>query len=101
MEFGERLAALRIIRDKSAREMSLALGQSASYINSIENGKAFPSMPIFFKICDYLEITPHDFFDKNATNPVLLNRLKANAESLGTDDLRVLVRLTDLIISNE
>lgn len=99
IEFGERLASLRVLRNKSAREMSFALGQSASYINSIENGKAFPSMPIFFKICDYLDITPYDFFDTNATDPVLINRLKANAGILKSDDLRILVRLTDLIIS--
>ena len=46
----------------SAREMSLALGQNPSYINRIENGKALPSMQGFFSICEYLQITPGDFF---------------------------------------
>lgn len=62
-EFGERLARLRTIKGVSAREMSLALGQSAGYINNIENSKNYPSMAVFMEICEYLEISPKDFFD--------------------------------------
>lgn len=61
-EFSKRLCELRLEKGVSAREMSLSLGQSASYINRIENGKMLPSMGGFFKICDYLSITPHAFF---------------------------------------
>ena len=42
--FAERLSQLREARQVSAREMSLAIGQNCSYINRIENKKAFPSM---------------------------------------------------------
>lgn len=65
--FAKRLAQLRIEKGVSARDMSLTLGQSKSYINRIENGKMMPSMPVFFYICDYLKITPKDFFDVNNT----------------------------------
>lgn len=34
--FGQRLAQLRITKGVSARDMSLSLGQSPSYINKIE-----------------------------------------------------------------
>ena len=61
-EFSKRLCELRLEKGVSAREMSLSLGQSASYINRIENGKMLPSMSGFFKICDYLSITPNGFF---------------------------------------
>ena len=61
-EFSKRLCELRLEKGVSAREMSLSLGQSASYINRIENGKMLPSMGGFFKICDYFSITPHYFF---------------------------------------
>ena len=64
-EFSKRLCELRLEKGVSAREMSLSLGQSASYINyinRIENGKMLPSMGGFFKICDYLSITPDFFF---------------------------------------
>lgn len=40
----ERLAKLRIVKDVSARNMSLSLGQANNYINNIENKKSLPSM---------------------------------------------------------
>ena len=36
-KFAERLAELRIAKGVSARDMSLSIGQSAGYINNIEN----------------------------------------------------------------
>lgn len=60
--FAERLSTLRMQKNVSAREMSLAIGQNDSYINRIENGKAFPSMQVFFYICEYLKITPQEFW---------------------------------------
>lgn len=78
--FAERLAALRIQKNISAREMSLALGQNESYINRIENGKAFPSMQVFFYICEYLGITPREFWDIENESPKktteIINTLK-------------------------
>ena len=65
--FRWRLAELRGQAGISARDLSLSLGQSESYINKIENGKAFPSMQMFFYICEYLGVTPSEFFD-NANN---------------------------------
>ncbi len=61
--FQLRLAQLRRSKKVSARNMSLALGQCESYINKIENGKAFPSMRLFFSICEYFGISPRQFFD--------------------------------------
>lgn len=58
----ERLSKLRIAKGVSAREMSLAIGQNESFINRIENGKALPSMQAFFYICEYLRVTPSEFF---------------------------------------
>ena len=66
---GERLAHLRILKNVSAREMSLSIGLSANYINKIENGKSLPSMAVFFYICDYLNISQKDFFDLENDNP--------------------------------
>ena len=54
--FYKRLTQLRNKQGISARDMSLSLGQSESYINKIENGKALPSMSAFFYICDFLKI---------------------------------------------
>ncbi len=61
-KFADRLAQLRLLSRVSCREMSLALGQCEGYVNKIENGKTFPSLQNFFCICDYLDVTPKEFF---------------------------------------
>lgn len=43
-EFIERLVALRMAKGVSARDMSLSIGQSSSYINNIESGMSYPSI---------------------------------------------------------
>lgn len=65
----ERLAQLRMQKGVSARDMSLSLGQSESYINKIENRRTLPSMDGFFYICEYLKITPQEFFSDTLSNP--------------------------------
>ena len=67
--FSERLAQLRLERGVSARDMSLSLGQSESYINKIENKRTMPSMAGFFYICEYLGIEPKEFFDTETISP--------------------------------
>lgn len=64
-----RITELRTQKGISARDMSLSLGQSESYINKIENKRTLPSMAGFFYICEYLEITPQDFFNVDSPNP--------------------------------
>lgn len=66
--FADRLRLLRNERNISAREMSLALGQNESYINKIETGQRSIPMSAFFKICDFLNITPSDFFNEKIKN---------------------------------
>jgi len=60
-DFALRLAQLREKKNVSAREMSLAIGQNAGYINNIESGKSLPSLPGIFYICDYLGISVGEF----------------------------------------
>ena len=67
--FSERLTQLRLEKGVSARDMSLSLGQSESYINKIENRRTMPSMVGFFYICEYLNIEPQDFFNTKITSP--------------------------------
>ncbi|BCJ93050.1 hypothetical protein acsn021_06190 [Anaerocolumna cellulosilytica] len=73
--FSERLVKLRMQKGVSARDMSLSLGQSENYINMIENKKNLPSMAMFFNICEYLNISPSDFFEYNLNNPVKSNQI--------------------------
>lgn len=75
--FCKRLTELRLEKGVSARDMSLSLGQSESYINRIENQKMLPSMTVFFYICEYFEISPHDFFQtENRLSKELIDTMK-------------------------
>lgn len=65
----KRIADLRTQKGVSARDMSLSLGQSESYINKIENGRTLPSMTGFIYICEYFGLTPQEFFDTETSSP--------------------------------
>lgn len=97
--FAERIARLRKQKGVTARDMSLSLGQGVNYINTIENGKAYPKMESFFYICDYLGITPGEFFDVENEFPAHLSNLLATLKTLSLEDLELIAlvaeRLTD------
>lgn len=86
-EFQTRLAQLREKKGVSARDMSLSIGQNPGYINNIETGKALPSMSGFFYICEYLQLSPKDFFDTGAKNPEKLNELIKDLKKLDDKQL--------------
>lgn len=83
----ERLSKLRTQKGVSARDMSLSLGQSESYINKIENKKSLPSMSGFFYICEYLNVHPRDFFNDEINSPVKLNELLVELKKLNDGQL--------------
>ena len=92
-EFIKRLVELRMNKGVSARDMSLSLGQSPSYINNIENGVNFPSMTVFFYICDYFGITPKDFFDTETQNPTKATELLETVKGLSTEQMDNLISI--------
>lgn len=91
----ERLTQLRMKRNVSEYKMSLDLGHSKSYIQSIVSGRAMPSMTEFLYICDYLDVTPAEFFDEQIENPALLKQIIEKARAMGDDDLHLLCQLMD------
>ena len=84
----ERIAQLRMAKGVSARDMSLSIGQNSNYINHIENGKSMPSMQGFFYICEYLNISPKEFFDEGTKNPALLQDIIADLNDLDEKQMR-------------
>ncbi len=92
-EFSRRLSALRINKGVSARDMSLSIGQSAGYINNIENGVNYPSMQNFFYICEYLGITPVEFFDTATIDPGKVTELISAVKGLNGEQLDNLIYL--------
>ena len=97
----ERLAQLRIQKGVSARDMSLTLGQADNYINSIENKKMNPSMAVFLYICEYLHITPQEFFDENNSYPERLSDLIVDLKKLDEKALDHISGIVKEIISNK
>ncbi len=91
--FCKRLAELRMQKGISAREMSLSLGLSDSYINKIENGKTLPSMEAFFDICSFLNVSPHDFFDEGCAFPVLIQTAVHEMQHLSEAQLKRIISL--------
>lgn len=94
-QFIKRLTTLRMQKGVSARDMSLSLGQSPGYINNIENGVNYPSMSVFFYICEYFGISPKEFFDTETQNPSKLNELVEAAKGLTDAQLDNLIVLTN------
>ncbi len=80
--FYDRLMKLRTEKGVSAREMSLSIGQSAGYINGLENRNGFPSMQMFFYICEYLGVTPSEFFDSSNSHPLEYQELLKDMDAL-------------------
>lgn len=84
-DFIKRLTELRLNKKASARDMSLSIGQSENYIYNIEAGRALPSMSAFLSICDYLGITPSEFFDTHNAQPERLREAIKNLQKLDNE----------------
>lgn len=97
-EFSQRLAQLRLQKGISARDMSLSIGQNPGYINTIENGKSFPTMTNFFYIYEYLNITPEEFFDMSSDNPETLKELIENIKLLNSSQLDAVTMIVNELL---
>ena len=96
--FSLRLAQLREKKGVSARDMSLSMGQNPGYINNIESGKSMPSLSGIFYICDYLGVTPSEFFDMEVQNPTRLKEIVANLKRLDDRQLDMISSLVKDIL---
>lgn len=92
--FAERIAGLRMSKnDKlSSRKLSQELNQCESYINKIETGRALPSMEMFFKICEYFDVTPAEFF-MDDTDPHQKNELNDLYSEMDSDSRTLILQL--------
>lgn len=90
-DFIKRLTELRMSKGVSAQDMSYSIGMSHSYINRLENSVGLPTMENFFYICDYLGVTPKEFFDFDTGNPSKLSLILKEALPLSDEQLDVLL----------
>lgn len=96
--FPMRLAELRNQKGVSARDMSLSIGQNPGYINNIETGKALPSMAAFFFICDFLKITPQEFFDDGSKDPEEIRSITDNLKKLDNKQLQSIASIIEGLV---
>lgn len=96
--FSERLARLRMKEGISARDMSISMGQSSGYINKIENRQNLPSMTGFFAICDYLDISPEEFFNQNLTDPHRISVIENKLMLLSDEKLKAVDIMIDALL---
>ncbi|MDO4756949.1 MAG: helix-turn-helix transcriptional regulator [Parabacteroides sp.] len=87
----DRITQLRVQKGVSEYKMSYDLGHSRSYIYNISSGKSLPPMAEFLEICDYLGVTPSDFFNDTTANPVLLQTAIEELKKLSDDDLVLMI----------
>ncbi|MBQ2785480.1 MAG: helix-turn-helix transcriptional regulator [Oscillospiraceae bacterium] len=92
-DFSLRLALLREKKGVSARDMSLSIGQNPGYINNIETGKSMPSLTGIFYICEYLGVTPSEFFDLESTNPSKIDAIVQDMKHLDDAQLDTIAAL--------
>ena len=93
-----RIAELRTQKGISARDMSLSLGQSERYINKIENKRTLPSMAGFIYICEYLGITPQEFFNVDSPAPQKAKDLLHEFEKLTASQIdHVMLIVKDIV----
>lgn len=95
----QRITELRIQKNVSEYKMSLDLGHSKSYMQSISSGRALPSMIEFLNICEYFDITPFEFFDTNQNEVLILKELNNEAKKLKKEDINLLIQLAKKINS--
>ena len=93
--FAERLASLRSQKGESAREMSLSLGQGPGYISNIENGYSWPSVEMLFEICEYLNITPAEFFSYTTRHPAPSKPLAAIIDQLNREERELITQIIE------
>lgn len=89
----KRISDLRISKGVSARDMSLSLGQNASYINRIENKKALPSLTMLTYICEYLGISLSEFFDEGNILPGRLREVNEELRKLTPAQIDIILSM--------
>ena len=81
--FINNLKHFRKIRNVRQLDLALEIGKSSNYINSIENGKYFPSPETIEQIANFLKIEPIQLFGKNGCKEnILLNNSESYANEL-------------------
>lgn len=91
----DRISILRTKKNVSEYKMSMDLGHSKSYMQSISSGRAAPSMSEFLYICEYLGVTPKEFFDDEMDAPAKVCKLYELVRNMPEADLDILIHTAE------
>ena len=87
----DRISKLREEKQVSERKMSLDLGHSTSYIRSITSGRSLPSMSEFLYICEYLGVTPMEFFNEDKATTLMQQKAIDYIYSMSDEDVSLMI----------
>ena len=87
-QFSKRLAELRTKKGVSARDMSLSIGQNPGYIRAIECGT----------ICEYLNVTPQEFFNFSEEPSNGMNALTDQLQQFDSEQINALAAFIKTIV---
>lgn len=87
----DRISKLREQKQVSERKMSLDLGHSTSYIRSITSGRSLPSMSEFLYICEYLGVTPMEFFNEDKATTLMQQKAIDYMYSMSDEDVSLMI----------
>ena len=77
----------------SQEKLAELIGIGIPALSNIECGKALPSMSVFFFMCEYLQISPSDFFDVENENPEKLRQLIMDLKKLDDEQLDLITAM--------
>lgn len=89
----KKLAYFRTRKNVSAREMSLAIGQSDNYINSIENKRVTPSIQMLYIICEYLDVPVEEFLSEIRTKDYYLKEINKKLMNYDSEQLEIILAM--------
>lgn len=78
--------------------MSLSIGQNPGYIRAIECGTTFPIMSNFFYICEYLNVTPQEFFNFSEEPSNGMNALTDQLQQFDSEQINALAAFIKTIV---
>lgn len=91
----QRITELRMKKGVSEYQMSLDMGHSKNYVQGISSGRSKPSIEEFLYICEYLGVSPRDFFDDENAQPILIQKALDGMRMLSDKDLLTLLSLIE------
>ena len=96
--FKDRVTQLRLRRNISEMRMSRELGKSRSYVWHLSSGNTLPGMAQFFRLCDYFDVEPWEFFAPTQEISDRVLRLSHTVDALSEEEFAAVERMIDLFL---